>query len=112
MLGLLLLYWVGKYFYKLAEEHDKSKWGFAILGIVSYYAEMVLFSFIAGIVMELVSPGFVDTMNEMLFGILMIPLGVLCCYIFYKALESSWKKADSNNSNELINRVGENKNLF
>ena len=34
MLGLVLLYWIGKYFYKLAEEYDKSKWGFAILGLV------------------------------------------------------------------------------
>ena len=69
MLGLLLLYWVGKYFYKLAEEHDKSKWGFAILGVVSYYAGIVVFGFITGIVMELTAPGYIDTIHETLVGV-------------------------------------------
>ncbi|TDN87659.1 hypothetical protein DET49_111107 [Salegentibacter sp. 24] len=39
MLGLLLLYWIGKYHYRLAGEYDKSQWGFTILGIVAYYAD-------------------------------------------------------------------------
>ena len=48
MLGLLLLYWIGKYFYKLAEAYDKSKWGFTILGIVVYYAGIVVLGLILG----------------------------------------------------------------
>jgi hypothetical protein len=35
MLGLILIYFVGKAFYDLAGLHGKSQWGFAILGIVS-----------------------------------------------------------------------------
>ncbi len=38
MLGLFLLYFIGKIFYQLAEAHNKNKWVFAILGVIAYYA--------------------------------------------------------------------------
>ncbi len=105
MLGLLLLFWIGKYFYKLAEKYKKSQWGFAILGVVVYYGGILAFSLIIGIIAEIVSPGFFDTFNETGFGILMIPFGLLCCYLLYKYLEKIWKK---NNPDpvELIDEIG------
>ena len=60
MLGLVLLYWIGKYYYKLAEVYNKSQWGFAILGIVVYYAGIVVFAFAVGIIAELVAPGAIE----------------------------------------------------
>jgi uncharacterized membrane protein HdeD (DUF308 family) len=92
MLGLILLYWIGKYFFKLAEEYNKNKWGFAILGIVTYYAGIIIFSFIFGIVIELTSPGAIDNINETLLGLMMLPFGILSCYVLYKYLEKTWKK--------------------
>ncbi len=105
MLGLILLYWIGKYFYKLAEEYNKSKWGFAILGVVVYYGGILSFSVIIGIMMEIISPGFFDTFNETLFSFLMLPFGILSCYLLYKYLEKTWKK---NNPDpiELIDEIG------
>ncbi|WP_299766496.1 hypothetical protein [uncultured Dokdonia sp.] len=103
MLSLLLLYWIGKYFYKLAEAHNRSKWGFAILGIIAYYAGTLLFGLILGIASEFISPGFIDTINDILLGIILLPFGILCCYIFYKLLENSWKEEDPESS-ELIRR--------
>jgi membrane protein implicated in regulation of membrane protease activity len=101
MLGLVLLYWIGKYFYKLAEEYNKSQWGFAILGIVVYYGGILLFSVVVAIIMEIIFTGFLDTVNETLYGILMIPLGILSCYLLYKYLEKTWKK------NKPINEINE-----
>mgnify|MGYP001225774951 CR=1 FL=1 len=103
MLGLLLLYFVGKYFYNLAKEYNKSNWGFAILGIVVYYGGIIIFSFIIGVVAEIISPGFFGTFNETLFSILIIPFGILSCYLLYKFLESKWKKNNINSQeNDLI----------
>ncbi|MBL55876.1 MAG: hypothetical protein CMP61_01685 [Flavobacteriales bacterium] len=103
MLGLLLLFWIGKYFYQLAEQHNKSKWGFAILGIVVYYSSIIIFSFLLGIVMEIISPGFFDSFNEILLGIMFIPFGILSCYLFYKFLDKKWKKNKFNvQGNDLI----------
>lgn len=106
MLGLVLLYWIGKYFYKLAEEYNKSKWGFAILGVIVYYGGILVFSFAVGIMAEIISPGFFDTFNETLFGFLMLPFGILSCYILYKYLEKNWEK-NKPNINEQINEIGQ-----
>lgn len=95
MLGLLLIYFVGRKFYELAFEYDKSKWGFAIAGVVSYYAGFLISLFIIGIVIELNNPGYVDESNDIWLGILGIPFGVLGCWGFYKILENSWSKARS-----------------
>lgn len=93
MLGLLLLYWIGKYFYKLAEEYNKSQWGFAVLGVITYYAGTFFSGVFIGIATEIISPGYWDDFNEMLFGVMMIPFGLLSAYILYKILESSWKRS-------------------
>lgn len=105
MLGLILLYWIGKYFYKLAEEYNKSKWGFAILGIVVYYGGILIFSLIVGIMTEIISPGFLDTFNETLLGLLMLPFGILSCYLLYKYLEKTWKKSKPD-PDKLIEEIG------
>lgn len=105
MLGLVLLYWIGKYFYKLAEEYDKNKWGFAILGVVVYYSGIILFSVIIGILAEIFSPGILDTFNDSLFGILMLPFGILSCYLLYKYLEKTWEK-NKPNPNKMIDEIG------
>lgn len=109
MIGLLLLYWIGKYFYKLAEEHNKSQWGFAILGVVAYYGGTIVFGVIAAVVMEIISPGFIDTFNETVFSLFMIPFGILCCYVLYKYLEKTWEKNKPVNE---INDIGKENKLI
>jgi hypothetical protein len=92
MLGLLLIYFVGKKFYELAFEYEKNKWGFAIAGVLSYYGGIVISMFILGFVIEINSPGYITESNETLFGLLGIPFGVLACWGFYKLLENNWRK--------------------
>lgn len=92
MLGLLLIYWIGKYFYNLAEEYEKSQWGYAILGVVVYYGGTFFFGFVVGMIVEMVSPGFIEGFNETMLGILMIPFGILSAYLLYKYFEKTWEK--------------------
>lgn len=49
MLGLSLLYFIGKYFYRLAEGFNKNKWYFAFLGNIVDYVGTFIESFIRGI---------------------------------------------------------------
>lgn len=105
MLGLVLLYWIGKYFYKLAEEFEKSKWAYVILGIVVYYTGIILFGIIFMIIGEIISPGYVDTFNETLLGFMALPFGILSCYLLYKYLEKTWKKNDPR-KNSMIDQIG------
>ncbi|QLE01693.1 hypothetical protein HX109_09035 [Galbibacter sp. BG1] len=106
MLGLVLLYWIGKYFYRLADEYQKSKWGFALLGIATYYAGIVGMSFFIGILVEVFSPGLLDNANETLFGFLMLPFGILSCYLLYKFLEKTWEQ----NKPDSIDLIGNTEN--
>lgn len=92
MLGLVLLYWIGKYYYNLAEQHKKSKWGFAILGIATYYAGIFFFGIIIAVLVEIIAPGAWENFNDLLLGLLMVPFGILSTYGLFKFLEKYWKK--------------------
>jgi hypothetical protein len=105
MLGLVLLYWIGKYFYKLSEEYNKNKWGFAILGIVVYYAGSILFAIIIVIIIEVISPGYLDNVNDRVLDLICMPFGLLSCYLLYKYLEKNWKKNDPI-KNSMIDQIG------
>lgn len=101
MLGLILLYWIGKKFYKLAAVYEKSQWGYTILGIVSYYGGTIVFGLIFGIIAEIVSPGYIDTVNDTMLGLAGLPFGVLSCYLLYNYLKKTWKKNDPRLNNNI-----------
>lgn len=100
MLGIIFLYYIGKYYYELAEMHDKNKWLYAILGVASYYFS----TFIAAIIAVIVRPAFLEGSNtsDIVLDLLCLPFGLLGCYAFYKLLEKNWdaqnfgKKKSSN----------------
>jgi MFS family permease len=92
MLGVILIYWVGKAFYDLADRYRKNKWAYAILGVVSYYGGIFSGGLIIGVIAEILSPGLIDESNERWFSFLAIPVGVLVCWGTYILLRNSWSK--------------------
>ena len=90
MFGILLIYWVGKYFYQLAIEFNKNKWGFAVLGLATYFGSQLVFGFICGIFNEIFDLGIdFDGVGVNLLG---IPVGAASCYFLHKFLEKKWKR--------------------
>ena len=79
MLGILLIYWIGKYFYQLAEKFNQNKWLYAIFGILLGIGDAI---FDLGI-------NFEENLGLDLLG---IPIGALACYLFYLLLEKVWKR--------------------
>lgn len=92
MLGLLLIFFIGKYFYKLAEEFNQNKWLYAILGIVMYYASGIVFGVLLG-VLDLMFGWNLDYDNMFGINLLGIPIGIAACYGFYYLLQKKWKKS-------------------
>ncbi|MCB0545066.1 MAG: hypothetical protein KDC61_11175 [Saprospiraceae bacterium] len=92
MLGLIFIYFIGKYFYDLAEEYGKHNWLYAIAGIVCYYAGSFIFGVILGVGIEIWSPGFLNEMNNKALGYIAIPFGVLTCVGMYYLLKRHWSK--------------------
>jgi hypothetical protein len=89
MLEIVFIYFVGKKFYALAEMHNKSKWGFAVLGVVSFYAT----TFLAGVGIGLLGyNGMIDEMSPLVLSLMAIPVGLLGCWGFYSLLKRAWTK--------------------
>jgi cytochrome c biogenesis protein CcdA len=95
MLSILLLYFVGKPFYTLAETNNKSKWGYAILSILVFYFGSFFGGAIIGIAMVLIGGWTfdeIDKMNQYVVGILAMPFGLLAAWGLYQLLKRNWEQ--------------------
>ena len=90
MLGILFIYWIGKYFYQLAEKFNQNKWFYAILGIVIYYSGQIIGALLIAVVSELFDLG-ID-FDGVLINVVGILIGGIACYLFYLLLEKVWKR--------------------
>ncbi|MEP6735986.1 MAG: hypothetical protein ABJA70_10735 [Chryseolinea sp.] len=95
MIGLALVYFVGKSYYQLAELHNKSKWAIAILGVASYYVGLVVGAIIITLIYEFGFSKSIEEVNDVLIGLMSVPAGILACWGLYKILENSWSKSKS-----------------
>ncbi|NQX90710.1 MAG: hypothetical protein HRT74_00945 [Flavobacteriales bacterium] len=103
MSGLILLYFVGKQFYKLAEVHGKAKWLFAILGVVVYYAGLIAGQLGFIIILEFNKEGSSDSWSDLALAATGIPIVVICCVGFYFLLKAMWGR--ETRDNELFDQV-------
>ena len=103
MFGLIPIYFLGKYFSELAHEHDRSRWGFGILGIVVYIGVQLLMGVIFGIILIASNPGFeLSKAEEVVANVVGIGLGALSVWLFYYLLKKSWEKKRALNNTELL----------
>ena len=93
MLGLLLIYFVGKKFYDLADNYDMHLWKNAIIGVVIYYAG----TFIGGMILGIIDGFFGTTITQNIIttSVIAIPFGVVACYFYYNYLEKKFKQKAS-----------------
>ena len=91
MLGILLIYWIGKYFYQLAEKFNQNKWLYAILGIVVFYAAQLFFGILLGVGDAIFDLG-INFEENLGLDLLGIPIGALACNLFYELLDKVWKR--------------------
>lgn len=92
MLGLLLIYFIGEKFYKLAASFDKSKWGYTLLGIAAYYVGTFVFAVLLWIVLDLWGVTLNEGMDSTALSIVVVPFGLLSCYGLYRFLKKHWEK--------------------
>lgn len=100
MLALVFIFFLGRSFYKLAELYGRSKWGYGILGVVIYYAGLMLGGLIVGVFYAIYIglenienfDAAVDR-NSTFLGLLAIPFALLSCWLAYKFLESRFKRS-------------------
>ena len=102
MIGILLIYFVGKTFYDLAGLHKKNPWGFAVLGVASYYAGNILGGVLLAVLSEL-GLFSLEGIHETVIGIMALPIGILTCWGTYSLLRNRWEKsAEKVNRDEVL----------
>ena len=105
MLGLLPLFIVGRYFYQLAHEHNRSTWGFAILGIVVYFASQFLLGIVLGLVLVATGSQMILEESSLMLNLVGIGMGVLAVWLFYYLLKKNWEKnPKSVTNNDLLDQ--------
>lgn len=90
MLGFLFLYWIGKYFYQLAQKFNQNKWLYAILGIAVFYGSQIITAVLIAIISEIFDLG-ID-LEGVIINLVGILIGGIACYLFYLLLEKVWKR--------------------
>ena len=91
MIGILLIYSIGRSFYDLAGRHDKAQWGFAILGVLAYYAGTVIGGLLIG-VFALLAEIDIEGTSDLAFSLMAMPIGLLACWGLHKLLAYQWSK--------------------
>jgi len=100
MLGILLLYFIGKSFYRLAEIYNKSKWTFAIVGIATYYAGTVVGALLIGpLIVYYASYSYI---TDMVYGLIGIPFGLLAWWGLYTYLKNDWSKSRKPKNHDIL----------
>ncbi len=92
MLGIFLIYFIGKKFYDLSDNYNQNKWLYAILSIVLYYISGFIVVFIIGVLSIVFNWGF-NLDNTWGISLLALPAGLLADWGFYTLLEKKWKKS-------------------
>lgn len=85
MIGLILVFFAGKFYYDLAKEYGKSKWGYAFIGVASFYIGQVIGSFLIYVSMDFFGANLFQY-NRLTVSLLVLPLGILTCFLVYKIL--------------------------
>ncbi len=92
MLGILLIYFIGKNFHSLAGEHGKNQWAFAILGVATYYACTFSFGILLVFTLAFYNLEALDEMNDIVLGLMAVPVGLLGCVGLYYILKAVWER--------------------
>ena len=106
LLGFIFIFFIGKYFYTLADNYNKGKWKFAVLGVVSYYGSVILFGLFYGLFYGFFYPEDLDQMNELSVGLISVAVGVFSCVILFQYLDYKWKKEEKKVDEKLIDEIG------
>ncbi len=105
-LGYVFLFYVGFYFYRLAENHNKNKWLFAIIGISTYFFGVIVYPLYLRFFNSEDIEGF-DISSISLKSFL---VGFLFIFLLFQILNLVWNRKKKINKKE-IDKIGKTKDL-
>ena len=104
MLGIILLYFVGKMFYDLVGKYKNDKtarWIYAIIAVISYYSGTFLGGVLLGLG-EVYGLWYISDLNDLVLGFIALPFGILTVVVFYQILKRNLAKKKEVQDSDLI----------
>lgn len=102
MIALLILFFIGKWFYELAKKHGRNGWLYGILGVVVYYGSAIIGGFLIGFIAVMV--GYEEILNwpDLALNLIAIPIGILGIMLVHRVLRKNWENNPKNQDSELL----------
>jgi hypothetical protein len=86
--GYIFLFYVGFYFYRLAENHNKNKWLFGIIGITTYIIGNSIYILFAKFFLE----QNVNEFNLLSVGFKSFATGFMTVFVLFHLLNFIWSR--------------------
>jgi uncharacterized membrane protein len=83
MMSLIFILFVARAFYFMAEHYRKNKWGYAVLGVISFYGSAI------AVTILLMGAGVND---QFLITVISSPVGLVTCRLTYVYLRKQWRQ--------------------
>jgi len=103
VLRFLLVFFIGKTFYDLASYHDKNKWLYAFIGLVSYFVAAIVFALFAFLFIDAMGSSPLNA-NQLHLSMISVAVGLLSCWCVYKYLYSRWKNQNKSEHTEILDQ--------
>lgn len=100
VISLIILVFIGKYYYELAQEFEKHRWLYAILGVLVYFAAgfIVSYSIVGLVLLKLIEFDFNSFSNLMMLEYVS---GVSFAIILYIILNIAWGRKEKLKKREI-----------
>ncbi|MFK8059714.1 MAG: hypothetical protein AB8B78_06435 [Polaribacter sp.] len=102
ILGYIFLFYVGFYFYRLAENHHKNKWLFGFLGIAIYFFGVLIYP----LYLKLFNNLEIDEFKITIVSLKSFTTGLLFVFISFQFLGFIWGRKKKIEKKE-IEKIGE-----
>ncbi|MFT6244027.1 MAG: protein-S-isoprenylcysteine O-methyltransferase Ste14 [Salibacteraceae bacterium] len=106
MLGLLIIYWVGKWYFTLAEKHNKSKWLYAVLGALVYVTILITSPFLVVLIAFLVGADGTLELPQITLSLMGILIGLIATWALRAILKRQWENTLEAPEGELLDDRG------
>ncbi len=83
MLSLLFILFVARAFYFMAEHYHRNKWGYAVVGLISFYVGVI------PVTLAFIGAGVKD---PLLISVASVPVGIVTCRLTYVYLRKQWRE--------------------
>ena len=104
-LGYVFIFYIGFYFYRLAENHANNKWLFGLVGIATYLLALVIYPLIIRLLYSKENYNF-DLSAISLRSFL---IGCLSVFFLFQILSFIWNRKKTVEEEEDIDKIGKKK---